>query len=308
MAGNFPELWQARVEQTVSTNTQAPWLDGIPELAGEMSIVGEGSVTEKCIIHLAATDFEPDVLINNTTYPLEVQEYDDETLQFTLDKYQPKVVTLSDDQAMGASYPKIDAATTGITNAILKKKYGKAAHSLAPNGHTEKTPVLVTTGETVNGRKRLTYDDLVTFRRALVGEDGDTTGLRIVLCPDHETDILLDRKNFGDKLVNYNEGDPAPKIAGLEIYTYGNNPYYTVATKTKKAYGSVPGAGDVRGSFAFKIEACGKKTGVTKQYYVPAAMNPKTQANELGYRHYFVAVPKRAQFIGAIISDLVPAP
>src|SRR5690606_18911703 len=99
MAGNFPELWEARVEQTVSTNTQAPWLEGIPELAGSMTIVGEGSITEKCIIHIAATDFEPDVLINNTTYPLDVQEYEDDTLQFTLDKYQPKVVTLSDDQA-----------------------------------------------------------------------------------------------------------------------------------------------------------------------------------------------------------------
>jgi len=305
MAGNYPELWEARVEQTVSTNTQAPWLDGIPELAGEITIVGEGSLTEKCIIHLAATDFEPEVLINNTAYALDVQEYEDETLQFTLDKYQPKVVTLSDDQAMGSSYSKIDAATTGITNAILKKKYGKAAHSLAPNSHSVKTPILVTTGETVNGRKRLTYDDLVTFRRALVGEDGDTTGLRIVLCPDHETDILLDRKNFGDKLVNYNTGETAPFIAGFQIFTYGNNPYYTVATKTKKALGSVPSTGDVRGSFAFKISACAKKTGMTKQYYLPSAMNPRNQSNELGYRHYFVAVPKRAQFIGAIISGLV---
>lgn len=308
MAGNYPELWEARVEQTVSTNTQAPWLDGIPELAGDITIVGEGSLTEKCIIHLAATDFEPDVLINNTAYALDVQEYDDETLQFTLDKYQPKVVTLSDDQALGSSYPKIDAATVGITNAILKKKYGKAAHSLAPNSHTVKTPVLVTTGETVDGRKRLTYDDLVTFRRALVGEDGDTTGLRLVLCPDHETDILLDRKNFGDKLVNYNTGDPAPFIAGFQIFTYGNNPHFTVATKTKKAYGSVPAVGDVRASIAFKVSACGKKTGMTKQYYLPSAMNPRNQSNELGYRHYFVAVPKQAQFIGAIISNLVVTP
>lgn len=302
---NFPEMWLARVEQRVSENTIAPWLDGIEELGGEMHLVGEGTVTEKCVIYLATTDFEPDVLVNNTTYPLDVQEYEDGTLSFTLDKYQPKVVALGDDEIMGASYSKIDAATKGIINAILKSKYGRAIHSLAPNAETGTTPVLLTTGETTaSGRKRLTYDDLVEFRRAIVGEDG-AVGARVVLSTDHETDILLDRKNFADKLLNHAKGQTAPEIAGLEIYTYGNNPYFNVETKEKKAYGSVPIAGDQRATVGFKVSGVAKKTGVTKQYFCPATLNPRTQSNELGYRHYFMTTPKQNRDYGALISDLV---
>lgn len=307
MPANFPEIWLDRVITNLDEADLAPWLDGVAELEADVTQLGENTATEQNIIHIAATDFEVDVLINNNTYPIPVQEYTDGSLQFTLDKYQTKVVTVSDDQVMGASYDKIDVVTASSTRAILVEKFGKAIHSIAPQLHTAKTPVIFATG--VNGtdaplmdgtRFRLTYDDLVRFKAACKAGKFPLKDRRLVLNEDHWNDLLLDRKNFGDKLINYTEGTPAPKIAGFHLYTYENMPYYTAAG-VKKAYGAVPAGTDKVASVAFSLGGVAKKTGNTKQYFAPAATNPSGQTNDLAYRHYFLATPFRAEKIGAIL-------
>src|SRR5690554_3580925 len=111
MALNFPEIWSDRFIENLNTAQVAPWLDGIPELNAQVSEINAGEITEKNTIHVASTDFEVDVLVNNTTYPIDYQAYADGHLTFNLDKFQTKVVTLADDDAKGASYSKIDVVT-----------------------------------------------------------------------------------------------------------------------------------------------------------------------------------------------------
>lgn len=302
MPANFPEVWLGRVIQNLSDADVATFLEGIPELAANVMQINEGQASEKNIIHVAATDFEVDVLINNNTYPIPVQQYDDDTIEITLDKYQTKVVTISDDDTIGASYDKIDVITKSGTRAIVTSKYQKAIHALAPLADTAATPVIEATGGATaeadpTGRLRLVYEDLVEAKRRCKGFKNP----RLVLNEDHWNDLLLDRKNFGDKLVNYAEGTPAPKIAGFELHQYvGDMPIYT-SLLAKKAFGAIQEAGDRVGSVIFVKEAVAKKTGFTKQYFAPAAGNPHGQTNDLAYRHYFVVTPFRAEKIGAIV-------
>ncbi|MFK7060944.1 hypothetical protein V3Q90_12550, partial [Flavobacterium oreochromis] len=98
MPANFPEVWVDRVRENLDNSDQAPWLEGVPELDADVSQFGENTATESNVIHIATTDFDVDILINNTTYPIPVQQYEDGTLSFSLDKYQTKVITVSDDQ------------------------------------------------------------------------------------------------------------------------------------------------------------------------------------------------------------------
>lgn len=300
---NYPEMWESRVEERLTQADEAPWLDGIPEIDSPVITLGAGAKTEKNIVFIPTTDFAPEVLINNNTYPLNAVEYDDGTIQITLDKYTPEVVTLQDDQVMGASYDKIDAATRTTLTAIAEKKYARAIHSIAPMSNKVATPVLLTTGSVVSGRKILIYDDLVALKSVLDTQSIPAANRRIVLCTDHWNDLLLDRKNFGDQLVNYKAGTVAPNIAGFDIYQYIDNPYFTVATKTKVAYGAIPTPAEQRASVAYWTGNIGKKTGITKQYFCPAAINPRGQSNELSYRHYFVATRKQEKAVGAIVSD-----
>ncbi len=306
MPANFADVWLDRVINNLTTADQAPFLDGIAEMDVDVSQMGEGTITESNVIHVPTSEFAPDILINNSTYPIALQAYTDDQVLIQLDKYQTKVVTLTDDQVLGASYDRIDNATRKTVQKLTAEKYGKAVHAIAPTSTAANTPVITATGGAAaeaapGGRLRLVYEDVVSLKEAFDAIDGcPIEGRRLVLNSDHYNDLLRDRKNFGDQLVNYKTGDVAPTIAGFEIYQYVNMPYFT-SLNVKKAYGSVPGGTDKKASIAFVKENIAKKTGNTKQYFTAAADNPTTQTNQLAYRHYFIAVPFQAKWIGAIL-------
>ncbi|MFE3849090.1 hypothetical protein ACFX5D_14045 [Flavobacterium sp. LB3P45] len=296
---NFPEIWVARVIQNLTNQSVAPWLDGIPELDADVTVLEAGSASELTVINIPRANFNPDVLVNNSVYPIPVQAYTDDSVVLSLDKYQTKATSVSDDQIIGSAYDKIDATTRSHTRAILTKKFKKAIHSIAPTSDAAATPVIAATGPVVNGVATLTYEDLVALKGRLDADEVDPSGRRIVLSTKHWNDLLIDRKNFGDKLVNYNTGMPAPMIAGFELFQYNGNPLFTSAG-VKKAFGAVVAAGDREGSVAFWTGGIAKKTGLTKQYFEPASSDTANQANLLNYRHYFMAIPFESRFIAAI--------
>lgn len=302
MPANYAEVWSSRVIQLLTNQNLAPWLDGIPELDTAVAEMGSGEVSEMNVIHIPRTNFNPNVLLNNTAYPIALASYTDDEVVVSLDKYQTEVTTLSDDKTIGSSYSVIDAATKPHVIAINAKKFKKAIYSIAPVANTVATPIITATGTPLvaGGPNVLVYDDLVTLKDALDADDTvPVEGRRLVLCYRHWNDILRDRKYFGDKLVNYNTGMPAPIIAGFELYQYNGNPLFTSAG-VKKPFGSVKLTGDREASVAFWIGGIAKKTGMTKQYYSPAILNPTTQTNQLNYRHYFIAVPFQQKAVGAI--------
>lgn len=301
MAGNFPEIWLRRVIRNMEQADKAPWLDGIAEIAGNVIELGAGTETEKNIIHVPISTFEPEVLVNNTTYPIDAVEYSDDNTTLTLNKFQTEVTTLADDQVMGASYDKIDEATMSHVRAIIKKKYGMAIHALAPAANTGNTPVLAVTGAASGGRLTCSYNDLVNLKSSLDTAGVDDEGRRLVLCNDHWNDLLKDRANFGNQLVDYNEGKPAPMVAGFKLFRYISNPLYTAAG-AKKAFGAAAEAGDYQASVCYHESNVGKKTGKTKQYFLPSALNPRNQSNELNYRHYYIVMPFQNKYIGALRS------
>ncbi|MXV37680.1 hypothetical protein GO491_03145 [Flavobacteriaceae bacterium Ap0902] len=289
MAKNFPEIWLDRVIQNLVQGDAPDFLDGVNELDGNVIEVGD-----KNLLHIPTTSFSPDVLINNSTYPLAIQEYTDDEVVISLDKYQTKATKVTDDQVIGAAYDKIDATTKSHTNKINATKYRKAIHSLAPDKAKDSNIVLELKGD------ECTYDDLVALKEKCDDAGWPEDGRRLVLCSKHWNALLKDRKNFGDQLVNYKKGEVAPFIAGFEIKKYNFTPVYKT-DKTKKAYGEVADTSDKSASVVFVLENTGKKTGLTKQYFSEAANNPETQANLLNYRHYFIATAVEDKWRGALI-------
>ena len=288
MPKNFPEIWEGRVRQTLENGAVADFLDGVSELDGDVTQMGEEN-----IIHIPTSEFNPEVLINNKTYPIAIENYTDDEVIVKLDKYQTKATKVTDDQIIGASYEKIDAVTKAHTNAINARKYKKAIHALAPDDNAAKTPVLQIAGT------ECTYEDLVALKDKCDELEWPEEGRRLVLCNKHWNALLKDRKNFGDQLINYKKGEVAPIIAGFEIKKYIASPHY--AGTNKKAFGEVPASGDKPASVCFVVDNIRKKTGLTKQYFSEAKSDTVNQANLLNYRHYFIAVPVEKKFIAALI-------
>jgi hypothetical protein len=302
MPRNFPDIWLGRVEKKLIATDEAPWLNGVAEIPGDPIIVGEGTDGEKCLIHIPTTEFQPEVLINNTTYPIALQEYTDDTATIALDKYQTKVTTISDDDAMGATYDKIDTATQSHTTAIASTKYQKAIHALAPDQDTTNTPVVKTSGTASDdGRAMLIAKDIIAMKKKFDELEVPATGRRLVLCSDHVADLLLQDQKFKEQYYNYTTGKIA-NLFGFEVYEYVGNPFFDANTGAKKSLGAITGNDDFRASVAFYVPNVGKKTGLTKQYFADSKGNPENQTNRLNYRHYFIAVPKQKRYYGAIIS------
>ena len=290
--GVYTEIWTGELVKGLREFLTGSWLDGVPD---------QSSIVNNDVIHLVEVGVDPDVLINNTTYPIPLQALDDKDIAISLDKFQTKVTPITDDELYAISYDKMARVKESHANAINDAKFAKAAHALCAQENTAKTPVLQTTGEVDpnTGRRRLTVNDLVSLKEALDKLKVPTSNRRLVLCPDHVNDLLRAEQVFREQYnIDRNTGKVG-NLYGFDIYTYGDNPVYTTAGK-KKAVHAEPSAGEFQCSFAFYTPRVFKATGSTKMYYSEAATDPEYQRNKINFRHYFIAMPKKAD-AGAVM-------
>jgi hypothetical protein len=291
------EAYTREVERGLTHAETATFLDGIRDQSG---YVVDGD--ESQVIHSTFFGVKPDVLINNTTYPITTQQLDGDDFTVELDKYQTKATPVTDDELYAATYDKMANVKQSHVEAIAENKFDKAIHALAPSTHATATPVLITTGDDDGtGRKKLVRADIIRLKKAYDDQKIPNKGRRLVLCPDHVQDLLLEDQKFADQYYNYTTG----KIANLysfEVYEYVNNPYYVVATKTKKSFGAVPDAVDRMASVAFVVSRAVKASGKTKMYFSKAENDPQYQRNMINFRHYFIVLPSALKCIGAIVS------
>jgi hypothetical protein len=296
MASVKRQIFEDRVVVALSHADDANFLEGVEDVS--RYVTGD---SESQTINRTYLGVRPDVLINNSTYPIDEQTITDDNIPISLDKYQTKQTPITDDDLYAATYDRIDAVNKLHVEAINEKKLDKAIHALAPAGNSADTPVLVTTGEDDGtGRKKLTKKDLISFRR-LFGKF--RKGMRLVLCPDHVNDILEWDEQFDRQYADRESGLIMRKY-GFDMYEYSDNPYYVVSTKAKKSFGSTPGAGDKMASVAFYGPRVVMASGKTKVYFSKAEWNPGTQRNVFNYRHYFIAMPTELKRLGALVSGI----
>lgn len=291
-AGVLTEIWTGEMVKRLRSADTATWLDGIPDYSND---------AENDVIHLVDVGADPEVLINNSTYPIPVQDLDDADIAIGLDKYQTKVTRIKDDALHGASYDIIGSHVERHSGAITENKFKKAIHAFGPAKQTDSTPVISTSGSNDGtGRKRITLADIIALKAKFDKMEVPNDGRRLVLCSDHINDLLLVDQHFKDQYYNYTSGKIA-NLYGFEVHEYVGNPYYSSAG-AKLAFKSTPGATDRQASVAFYTGRMFKCSGSTKFYYRDAATSPETQESTMNYRHYFIALPKKQEAIGAIYS------
>lgn len=284
--GVLKEIWTGEMVKALRGYLEGTWLDGIPD---------NSSLVDNDVIHLVDVGVDPDVLVNNTTYPIPLQSLNDADITISLDKFQTKVTPVTDDELYAVSHDKISRVKESHSNAINDSKFAKAAHALCATENADKTPVLKTSGnrDAVNGRVKLTPADVVAMKRALDNLKVPVDSRRLVLCPDHVNDLLEADQNFKEQYnINRGEGTVA-RMYGFDVYTFGNNPYYTTAGK-KKDVGATPSTGEFQCSFAFYSKRVFKATGSTKMYWSAAENDPEYQRNKVNFRHYFICMFKKA--------------
>lgn len=296
-AGVYTEVWTGELVKFLRRGMEATFLDGIPDAS---------SLVNNDVIHLVEVGVDPDVLINNTTYPIPLQALDDADIAIQLDKFQTKVTPVTDDELYAISYDKMTRVKESHGQAIHDSKFTKAAHALCATQNTAATPVLKTTGsvDSVTGRRKMVVADLVSLKRAMDSLKVPVEGRRLVLCNDHVNDLLETSQAFKEQYnIDRNNGTVG-RLYGFDIYEYANNPLYTTAG-VKKALGASADTGEFQCSFAFYTQRVFKATGSTKMYYSEAGTDPEYQRNKINFRHYFICLFKKADAGAVMMSDYV---
>ena len=290
-AGVLTEVWTGEIVRTLKEKAEGLFFNGVRDYS---------QYAENDVIHLVDCGAEPDVLVNNKTYPINTQELKDGDIAISLDKFQTKATPITDDDLYACSYDRIQSVKDRHADKIAESKYSKAIHAFAPDKNTADTPVIETTGELDGTRKRLTKNDIIALKKALDNMKVPVVGRRLVLCPDHVNDLLLTDQKFSEQYYNYTTGRIA-NMYGFEVFEYADCPVYAAAG-TKKAYGAKAEATDRSASVYFHLSNSMKAAGTTKMYYSEAKNDPQNQRNLINFRHYFIALPLRTKGCGAILS------
>lgn len=285
-AGVYQEIWTGELVKQLRRGLDGTWLDGVPD---------NSSIVENDVIHLVDVGVDPEVLVNNTTYPIPLQALEDKDIAVKLDKFQTKVTPITDDELFACSYDKIARVKEAHGNAINDAKFAKAAHALCAKQDGATTPVLKTTGEkdAATGRLKMTKEDLLNMKRKMDALGVPSTDRRLVLCSDHVNDLLELEQTFREQYnINRNDGTVG-RLYGFDIYEYANNPLYTTAG-VKKDVGTTAAKGEFECSFAFYVPRVFKATGSTKMYWSLAENDPEYQRNKINFCHRFICMPKKA--------------
>lgn len=119
---------------------EGTFLDGVPDFS---------QYAENDVIHLSDVSGDPTVLIDNTTYPLEIEELEDGDVSVKLSKFETKPTQVTDDELYALAYDKMGLVKTRHGNKLSEGMLDKAIHAFAPSEDTAETPVITTSGEVV---------------------------------------------------------------------------------------------------------------------------------------------------------------
>ncbi len=174
-------------------------------------IASRNNYVQNNAIHLVDLGADPNVLINNTTYPINSVGRTDEDVVISLDKFDTENTIITDDELYALPYDKPGSVIEQHRAVLEERTSEKAAHSLCPQAATGDTPVVFTSGASngeTNARKRMTVSDIANAKRFLDNLKVPLVGRELVLSSLHVWDLLLTEQRFKDQWYNIQNGQP----------------------------------------------------------------------------------------------------
>lgn len=253
-------------------------------------------------LHIPSAGLDPQVLINNTTYPISTVERLDDDNEIVLDKFETENTLIRRPDAIEYSYDKSESVIRQHRATLRKSVATKAIHAFAPDADTVDTPVITTTGIVASGnRRRLTFADILTLKERFDDAEIPLEERYIVLHPKHVSDLLLEDLKLFKDITSIKDGEPF-KFAGFGFYSFAQMPTYSVVNGALKKIAFSAQKSNQFASVAFYAKEVMKADGETYMY--ASVDDPKERGTIIGFDKRFIALPIRNKGIGAIVSDI----
>ena len=242
-------------------------------------------------INLSQVGADPEVVKDNATWPLTPTTRTDSGVELPLATFDTKPTHVSNVEELETGYDKCQSVVAQHASALRNKAMLSAAYNIAPASNAAATPVLPTTGNNRgDGNKALTYADILNLRTKFNKANYPQQGRVIVLCPEHEEDLLNEDVN------RYNQIMTTGQVAGFKVYVTNHGVQYSTSG-TKQAYGTTNAQPC---SFAFCKEEVMRAMGTIEDE--PEKRWADYRGWLLGFQMRFVAMPFRNKGIAAIYS------
>lgn len=245
---------------------------------------------ENNTINLADMGADPDVLVNNTTYPIEMVERTDGALALPLDYFDTKNTVVRNATAIQLAYNKLESVVRQHRNALFAKNIQKAAHAFGPSANGTFKPVLEVGTSIMDTFIEMEekFDDLL-----VPAED------RIcIINPTHKALLKKEDKNlykdiFGTKGTK--------ELYSFKVYVGTVNPVYDGTTKAKKAFGAAAAGTDLKSTLFFSKKEVMRAEGEYDMF--SRLKDPEARGDIVGFQKRFLSMPIRDKYIGAIIGN-----
>lgn len=283
------EVWVAQIKENFYPDSS--FLTHVMDFSGDV---------DNNKIHIASAGIDPNVLINNKTYPIAVVGRDDEDNEIPLDKFETENTIVRRPDAIEYSYDKLESVIRQHRATLQKSVAIKAAHAIAPNTDTDFTPIVTTTGDVKDGRKRLTFADILALKERFDSVEIPLERRYLVLHPKHVSDLLLEDLKLFKDITNIVDGEPI-RFAGFGCMAFPHMPTYGTGENDaleKVAFGEDPTENFA--SFAFYGDEVMRADGEIFMY--SRENDPEQRATIVGFDKRFICMPIRNKGIGAIVS------
>ena len=242
-------------------------------------------------INLSQVGADPEVVKDNATWPLTPTSRTDSGIELPLATFDTKPIHVTNVEELETSYDMCQSVVAQHAAALRTKAMLSAAYNISPASNSAATPVLPTTGnDRGDGNKALTYADLLTLRTKFNKANYPQTGRVIVLCPEHEEDLLK------EDAARYNQIMNTGQVAGFKVYVTNHGVQYN-NSGAKQAYGTTNAQPC---SFAFCKDEVMRAMGTIEGE--PEKRWADYRGWLLGFQMRFVAMPFRNKGIAAIYS------
>lgn len=247
-------------------------------------------------INLAEAGVAPDVLVDNTDYPIETAQRDDIPLELPLHTFDTKNTVVRNVEAMELAYDKMESVVRQHRNVLQAKTAAYAANSWAPQQQKDLTPVMATsgTGKNRQGLTPLSFDDVLAMDAWFRSKDIDPSTMVAVLNPYHLADLMAEDMKLYKEMLAGN------KLFGFDLYTFSQLPYYNATTGQKVAFGTSAADTDTQCSLFYCANEVMRADGDIEVF--ARYKDPEQRGDLIGFQKRFTALPIRNKYQASIYS------
>lgn len=242
------------------------------------------------VINLAEAGVDPEVLINNNTFPIPETVATDTPHSLALETYDTTSTIIRNALAVELAYDQRVLYTNKHKKALLKKFSTKAIHSYAPQANNAFNPVLV--GAANDSVLDMIIDLEQKFNELDVPEENRV----LVLSSADQAAIAKENKALYKEFM----AKPGSVLYSFKVYRFSKQPAYTKADGTKTAFNAAFNpVTDVYASVAFHSGEVMKAQGTFE--FFSRLKDPDVKGDKFNYQMRALALPKRNKYCAAII-------